>query len=146
MVPNELRDGRHLTAAEADTVADDAIRSSRKQRQGQPSFVLVFGGFQVPERSLVLVSSALERHLEKSSTRSNIAGAIALTVGRHPDDIPLTVERDTPMAGVYAQFAAQLNPAIFQMGAAARNAHNARYAGPVLVLRFRESGVGLHLP
>ncbi|MBI3522036.1 MAG: GNAT family N-acetyltransferase [Chloroflexi bacterium] len=145
-VPDELRDGRDLTPAEADRVADDALRSSKKQRQGQPSFVLVVGGFQVPERSLILVSSALERQLEKSSTRSNIAGAIALTVGRHPDDIPLTIERDTPMAGVYAQFAAQLNPALFEMGVAARNARNAKYAGPVRVLRFREPSVGLHLP
>ncbi|MDQ2942898.1 MAG: GNAT family N-acetyltransferase [Candidatus Dormibacteraeota bacterium] len=145
-VPDELREGRHLTEAEADVVADDAIRSSRKQRQGQPSFVLLVGGFQVPDTSLVLVSSALERHLEKSPTRSNTAGAIALSVGRHPDDIPLTVDRDTPLAGVHAQFAAQLNPALFQLGVAARNAHNARYAGRVQVLRFGEPGVGLHLP
>lgn len=145
-VPDELRQGRHLSAAEADTVADDAIRSSRPQRRDQPSFLLLVGGFQVPDPSLVLVASALKQHLEKTPSRSNVAGAIAFTVGRHRDDIPLTIERDTPMAGVYAQFAAQLNPALFHLGVAARNARNMRYTGPVRILAFREPGVGLHLP
>ena len=145
-VPNELRIGRRLTAADADAVADDAIRSSRPQRRDQPSFLLLVGGFQVPEASLVLVASALKRHLEQNPARANVVGAIAFTVGRHRDDIPLTLTRDTPTAGVYAQFAAELHPALFQLGIAARNVRNTLYAGPARILAFREPGVGLHLP
>jgi hypothetical protein len=145
-VPDEMRDGRALTPEEADAVADDAIRSSKKQRQGQPSFVLLVGGYQVPSSSLVFVASALERHLGKSQNRTNMAGAIALTVGRHVGDIPLTVERDTPPKSIWEALGARLNPAMFQMGVASQNAHNAKYAGPVRVLRFGEPGIGLVLP
>lgn len=99
------------------------------------------------DQSLMLVSSALERQLEKRPTRTNIAGAIALTVGRPLEDIrPLTVPRDRPAASIWEQLGATLNPDLLRIGIASRNAHNQKYAGPVRVLRFRDSGPGLVLP
>lgn len=144
--PAEMREGRHLSEAEAEEIALRVLKMSREQRRGQASVLLLVGGFQVPDTSLVLVSTALEAELEKSESRSNVAGAVALTVGRHAADLTLTIPRDKPLPGVFAQFAAQLNPEIFQMGVAARIARNRPYAGPVRVLRYKEPGIGLHLP
>ena len=144
--PAEMRQARHITADEAAKIAERVLRKSRRQRRTEASVVLIVGGYQVPAASLEILAVALHTELAKSSARSNIAGAIAMTLGRHPDDVPTTIPSDTPFEGVYAQFAGHLNPAIFQTGVAARIARNSRYDGPVPVLGYREPGAGLHLP
>lgn len=142
----ELREPRYLTAAEAERIAEHVMKKSRRQRHAQPASLLLVGGFQVPDASLIRLATALERELEKSATRSNVMAAVVITVGRHPDDLALTVPGKPSVGGLFAQFAARLSPQLFQMGVAARIGRNARYSGPVPVLRFEEPGVGLHLP
>lgn len=96
--------------------------------------------------SLIRLATVLERELERSATRSNVMAAVVLTVGRHLDDLALTVPGRPSVAGVFAQFAARLSPQLFQMSIAARIGRNRRYAGTVPMLHFQGPGVGLHIP
>lgn len=147
--PELLQRGAPLTDEAARALAKHALDASSDQRRMEKASLLWVAGNGVPFASLRTLCRAFLYIFETGPVRDALTGAVAMTFGRHPEDVQLLLDpaKDpAPAGGIFAALAARLNPAILQTSPAYFVALNPRYSGPVPVVDSESEQPGLRLP